>query len=393
VDAFVAKIAADGGGLVYATFLGGSHREYVYDLAVDGQGRAVAVGASNSPQLPTTADAFDTLCGSDGTCNFDGTNWAYDAFVTRLNASGTSLAYSTYLGGSNYDYGQGVALDGLGHAFVTGETYSSDFPTTVGAFDQSHNGQRDVFVTKLAVTRYSISGQVRQANGSPFGGVTVQTGSGEGDSSDAHGLYRIDGLLAGTYLLTPWRAGYAFWPANRHVTLPPDTAGQSFVILPAPVSSTLLPGTPGSLSYEDTQGLLTTVEFPAGALDQTTDLVLTPAVALGGEGFAFAGHAFTLEARQGGDPVPGLAFGAPVTITVHYSDDDLRVVTDEDQLVLCWRSESGWQDAAQTCVPASAYVRDEVNHVLSVPVCHLSLFGLFGPTHQVFVPIGLRSSP
>ena len=69
--------------------------------------------------------------------------------MTKLDASGAALGYSTYLGGSDYDYGHGVAVDGAGSAYVTGITSSADFPTTAGAFDTTYNGGNDAFVTKL----------------------------------------------------------------------------------------------------------------------------------------------------------------------------------------------------------------------------------------------------
>jgi hypothetical protein len=72
-----------------------------------------------------------------------------DAFVTKLNASGSALAYSTFLGGTGEDQDRGIAVDGGGRAYVTGWTLCSDFPTTDGAFDTSYNGDFDAFVTKL----------------------------------------------------------------------------------------------------------------------------------------------------------------------------------------------------------------------------------------------------
>src|SRR5437879_12463271 len=67
-----------------------------------------------------------------------------DAFVTKLNATGSALLYSTYLGGSNYDWGQGIAVDADGNAYVTGGTSSSDFPTTAGAFQTTYGGRNSV---------------------------------------------------------------------------------------------------------------------------------------------------------------------------------------------------------------------------------------------------------
>ena len=86
----------------------------------------------------------------------------------------------------------------------------------------------------------------------------------------------------------------------------------------------------------------------------------------------------------------GLTFGKPVTVTIHYSGQGVRVVSDEGELALWWGTGTGWEDATNTCDPPSAYSRDLANRVLSVPICHLSLLGLFGPTHQMVLPLVLR---
>ncbi len=97
-----------------------------------------------------------------------------------------------------------------------------------------------------------------------------------------------------------------------------------------------------------------------------------------------------LEAFRGGAPLPDFAFETPVTVTIHYSDLDVRVVSDESRLALMRWTESGWEDAAQTCTPPSDYVRDLENNVLSVAICHLSEFALLGPTHQVYLPLVMK---
>jgi hypothetical protein len=98
-------------------------------------------GVTSSSDFPTTPGAFDT--------SFNGLS---DAFVIKLNPIGSALVYSTFLGGENsysYDAGSGIAVDTSGNVYVTGVTYSSNFPTTPGAFDASPNGDNDLFVTKL----------------------------------------------------------------------------------------------------------------------------------------------------------------------------------------------------------------------------------------------------
>lgn len=129
-------------GLVYSTYLGGSDRytgDHAAAIAVDSAGDAYVTGATGSADFPTTAGAFDT--------SFHGGVYG-DVFVTKLNAAGSELLYSTYLGGSDGDSGDGIGLDGAGSAYLTGNTASSNFPVTSGAFDTSQNS-RDAFVTKL----------------------------------------------------------------------------------------------------------------------------------------------------------------------------------------------------------------------------------------------------
>jgi hypothetical protein len=137
-DAFVVKLNATGSSLEYATFLGGSDTDDGYGIAVDGSGNAYVKGGTTSFDFPTTPGAFDTTYNS-----------SVDVFVVKLNATGSALAYATFLGGSDYDFGFGIAMDGSGAVYVTGETWSSDFPTTPGAFDTTYNGSHDAFVVKL----------------------------------------------------------------------------------------------------------------------------------------------------------------------------------------------------------------------------------------------------
>jgi hypothetical protein len=126
--------------LVYSTFLGGVTFDYAKDIAVDADGNVFVTGHTGSNDFPTTTVAYDKT--------WNGGN--NDIFVTKLNAAGTELVYSTYIGGTSDDRGYGIALDSDGHAYVTGTTSSSDFPVTVGVcYDSSFNGVRDAFVTKI----------------------------------------------------------------------------------------------------------------------------------------------------------------------------------------------------------------------------------------------------
>jgi hypothetical protein len=137
-DTFVTMLDAGGASLVYSTLLGGSSSDEAWDVAVDAFGYVYVAGQSASPNFPTTPGAFDTGLGGN-----------VDGFVTKLDHSGAALVYSTYLGGGGQEELQGVAIDGLGEAYVTGHTSSSDFPVTPGAFDTTLTGGTGGFVTKL----------------------------------------------------------------------------------------------------------------------------------------------------------------------------------------------------------------------------------------------------
>jgi hypothetical protein len=205
-DVFVLKLNAKGSKLSYATFIGGTYFEYGYGITVDQNGNAYITGKTRSSNFPTTAGAYCTsksetmsydvfvsklnwngtkllystyLIGTGGfveardiitdsmgnayvtgiseSSTFPTTTGVYDpthnggtdVFISQLNHNGSVLNYSTFVGGSSQDDGFAIALDSMGNVFVTGYTRSSNFPTTNGAYDTTHNGNFDVFVVKL----------------------------------------------------------------------------------------------------------------------------------------------------------------------------------------------------------------------------------------------------
>ena len=136
------KLNPMGTALVYSTYLGGTGGDGGNGIAVDTSGNAYVTGSTTSTNFPTTPGAFQTSPGGGN-----------DAFVTKLNPTGTALVYSTYLGGSNDDIGYGIAVDTSGNAYVTGFTLSTNFPTTPGAYQTTFGGgDFDAFVTKLNPT-------------------------------------------------------------------------------------------------------------------------------------------------------------------------------------------------------------------------------------------------
>jgi phospholipase C len=135
-DAFVAELNPSGSALVYSTYLGGSGDDEGNGIAVDSTCNAYITGGSNSTDFPT----MDPLQPASG--------GGYDAFVAKINSSGSALVYSTYLGGSDQDIGQAIATDSLGDAYVTGQTYSANFPT-MNPLQPANGGSEDAFVAQI----------------------------------------------------------------------------------------------------------------------------------------------------------------------------------------------------------------------------------------------------
>ena len=242
----------------------------------------------------------------------------------------------------------------------------------------------------LRYTGLVITGQVADVRGTPINGVTIVSSDGQETVPDSSGTYTLTYPLAGTYSLTPTLSSYTLWPLTRTLTLPPNASGQDFTILPQPVSLELMPGMTATLSYTDSQGLPTQLIFPDNAVTETTTIMLTPTLASADAGLTFAGHAFDSMVYQNGNAQANFTFGAPVTATIHYSELDMRLVSDENELALRWWNANGWLDATTTCTPASTYIRDIANNTLSIPICHLGRYALFGPTNQLFLPYVAR---
>ncbi|MBN1963519.1 MAG: SBBP repeat-containing protein, partial [Anaerolineae bacterium] len=147
-DGFVAKLNAAGSGLVYSTFLGGSSSSFNdagTSIAVSPWGVAYVTGWTQSSDFPTTVDAYDRTHNSVWSSEQHGN----DAFVLLLNETGSAPIYSTFLGGHQYDDGYAIAVGPDGAAYVRGYTASTDFPTTLNAYDRTANGRDDMFMAKL----------------------------------------------------------------------------------------------------------------------------------------------------------------------------------------------------------------------------------------------------
>ena len=137
-DIFVSKLGKDGKKLIYSTFVGGEDGDFSHSITLDSDNNTYITGRTWSHDFPTTLHSYDI--------SYNDHN---DVFVFKLNFDGSKMLYSTFVGGSEYDVGFCIEVDSEKNAYITGRTKSSDFPITIGCFDNSHNGNFDVFVFKL----------------------------------------------------------------------------------------------------------------------------------------------------------------------------------------------------------------------------------------------------
>ena len=165
-DAFVAEVASDGASLKFSTYLGGNDRDMGVGIAVDAKDFVYVTGYTYSTDFPTTNALVVRPLHSSKVLTFTSLQGSNDVFVTKIEPGGAGLVYSTYLGGTNFDVGQGIAADSEGNAYITGYTDSTNFPTTTvlapllgqlndttNAFRKYGSGKRtpyDAFVAKIA---------------------------------------------------------------------------------------------------------------------------------------------------------------------------------------------------------------------------------------------------
>jgi len=222
-DAFVTKLNSVGSALVYSTYLGGSSEDSASGIAVDADGNAYITGATNSTDFPPTAGAFQPV--------FAGGLW--DAFVTKLDSTGSTLVYSTYLGGMGFDQAFAIAVDDRGHAYTTGRTTSTNFPT-VNAFQGFSGGGFDAFVTKLDPTGSALvySTYLGGSSGEEADGIAV----------DLQGNAYVTGVTNSTNFRT---TSGAFQPAHAG-----GNSQEAFVTKLDPIGSLVYSSYLGGSGYE-----------------------------------------------------------------------------------------------------------------------------------------------
>jgi len=159
-DVFITKINSSGTAVLYSTYLGGSDTDYGFGVAVDSEGAAYVTGETDSLDFPTHNPIQGNNAGGR------------DVFITKINSSGTAVLYSSYLGGSDNDCGYGLAVDSDDATYVTGETKSTDFPTH-NPIQGSNAGGRDAFITKVNPTGTAL------VYSTYLGGPDVEWGMGD----------------------------------------------------------------------------------------------------------------------------------------------------------------------------------------------------------------------
>ncbi|MGA2743553.1 MAG: choice-of-anchor D domain-containing protein [Candidatus Sulfotelmatobacter sp.] len=190
-DAFITELDPSGASLVYSTYLGGPGVNQGNAIALNAAGDAYVIGYTESATFPTTPGAYQTKLSKGD-----------DVFVTELNSAGSGLIYSTYLGGTNKDLGYAIALDASDHAYITGFTQSTDFPTTAGAFQTFLTANTAAFVTELNSTGSAL------LYSTYLGGITKATTACEACGTsivvDSSGNAYVCGLTAeATFPVTP----------------------------------------------------------------------------------------------------------------------------------------------------------------------------------------------
>jgi hypothetical protein len=202
-DAFVAKVKADGTGLVYCGFIGGDQQDYGTGVAVDKSGNAYVTGYTNS-----TEATFPVLTGPDLTYNGD----YWDAFVTKVKPDGSGLLYSGYIGGNDGDTGDDIVVDAGGNAYITGGTRSTQatFPVTNGP-DLTHNGYDDAFVAEVKAdgSQLLLAGYIGGSSGDDAEGIAIDTAGNiyiTGDTGTDDGTFPVtigpDLTFNGSYYTT-----------------------------------------------------------------------------------------------------------------------------------------------------------------------------------------------
>lgn len=232
-DAFAFKLNTAGSQLLYATYLGGSLNDMAIGIAVDGTGNAIVVGGTISSDFTTTSNAYQAQYrGANNVAPNFGPSIAGDGFLTILNASGTALAYSTYLGGSGRDGIAAVAVDQQNNIYVTGATLSSNFPVTTGAPQGTfrgtpqQSGQATIVPADAFVAKFNPQGQ--PVYSTFLGGTRMDAGMAIAVDKDG-AAYVAGGTLSTDFPVTAGAAQSTFRGTGAVGTIGASYGGDAFV--------------------------------------------------------------------------------------------------------------------------------------------------------------------
>jgi uncharacterized repeat protein (TIGR01451 family) len=254
---------------------------------------------------------------------------------------------------------------------VASDTITVESPPCTGLNGVSINGLASGYTGVL----YTFTADIAPSNATT---PTIYTWSHTPDSGQGTASASYQWAAPGVYTITLTAENCGGAVSDTHA-----------ITIETPPGAVIDPLTGGVVVYTDTQGMTTTVQVPPGAVSETITLVYTPidsptqAIS---PGLRFAGHAFTLEAYKGGELQIGFVFSEPVTITIHYSEDDVQGI-DEESLTLNYWNGSAWEDAA-----CGLDDRRPDENLLAVPVCHLSEFALLGEAeYRIYLPLVANS--
>ncbi len=320
-DGFVTKVNAAGSAFVYSTYLGGSNNDVGADIAVDSSGNAHVTGNTASANFPT-ANAFDSTLG--------GTS---DAFITKLNAAGSAFVYSTYLGGTNGDAGNDIALDSAGNACLAGGTLSTDFPTANPIQATYSGGSVDAFVTRLNPTGSALLFSTYLGGGALDRGNAIAVDSagsiylaGITGSTNFPTLNPAQGTNAGvddafvtkiSNTTTTFQFSQATHPVIEEVTFVTVTVTRSGDTSAAgTVDYATADGT--AIERADYTTALGTLRFAAGDTSKTLDVLVNEDSKVEGN------EAFTVALSN---PTGGASLGAQASTSIQIMDDVVEQTT------------------------------------------------------------------
>jgi len=320
-DGFVTKVNAAGSAFVYSTYLGGSTNDVGADIAVDSSGNAHVTGNTASANFPT-ANAFDSTLG--------GTS---DAFITKLNAAGSAFVYSTYLGGTNGDAGNDIALDSAGNACLAGGTISTDFPTANPIQATYGGGSVDAFVTRLNPTgsallfsTYLGGGALDRGNAiavDSAGSIYVAGITGSTNFPTLNPVQAANGGVDDAFVTkisnttTTFQFSQASHPVIEEVTVVTVTVTRSGDTSAAnTVDYATADGT--ATERADYTTALGTLRFASGETSKTFDVLVNEDSKVEGN------EAFTVALSN---PTGGASLGAQATTTIQIMDDGVEPTT------------------------------------------------------------------